>query len=344
MTGRVRRRVQVVLAGDVLLHNGLWQTAERDASTAGGRPGSLDFGPMFRPVRPLLSGADLAVCHLETPLSRPGGPFHDYPLFSVPPRVVKGLERAGFDACTTASNHSLDQGFAGVARTLRILDRNHMPHVGTARSLAERRSTRFLNVKGLRIALLSYTYGTNGIPVDPGKPWSVNRIEPARIRTDAARARARGADAVLVALHWGTEYQHAPTAYQRSVARAVTRSPDVDLVYGHHAHVVQPIRRVNGTWVAFGLGNFVAQQDPGISGVYEGMVARFDLVRGDAGAVAVRYAGYRPTYISHHDYSDMRVFDLNPVLERGTHPPWLRGEMLRARRGVVEVAQPITVP
>jgi hypothetical protein len=338
--------VRVVMAGDVLLHNGLWDVARHDARKAGRPPGSTDFGPMFRPVRPLLSGADLAICHLETPLGRTRGPFHDYPLFEVPPQVVDGLGAAGFDVCSTASNHSLDQGHEGLRRTLRALDARGMPHVGTARSPDERGTTTILDVKGVRVAVLSHTYGTNGIPVPPSKPWSVNLIEPARIREDARRAKAAGADAVLVALHWGTEYQHEPTDDQRRIARQVTRSPDVDLVYGHHAHVVQPVRKINGTWVAFGLGNFVAQQDPAITGVYDGAVAQFDIARRAPGTVSVRYAGYRPTYISRYESADpaMRVLDIDRALERGHRPASLRREMVDARRRVSEVMGPRPAP
>lgn len=329
----------MAVAGDVLLHNTLWGTARNDAREGRGSP-ALDFKPMFRSVRRVLTDADLAVCHLETPLSSPRGPFRNYPRFSVPPQVVDGLKHAGFDVCTTASNHSLDQGHGGLARTLRHLDRESMAHTGTARSATEARRTATFDVKGLRVALLSYTYGTNGIPVDADKPWSVNLIDPARIRADARRAKARGADAVLVALHWGTEYQNAPSAYQRRIADQVTRSPDVDLLYGHHAHVLQPIRRVNGTWVAFGLGNFVAQQDPAIRGVYDGMIAQFDLVRDRFGQVSVTLAGYRPTYITHHDLGAMRVLDVRAALNRGNRPSWLHRDLAQARNRVVDVAEP----
>ena len=332
--------VRVVMAGDVLLHNGLWAVAANDARKAG-HPGALDFAPMFAPVRRLVSSADLAVCHLETPVGLPAGPFSNFPLFEVPPQVVDGLRETGFDVCTTASNHSVDQGFDGLRRTLDVLDRAGLGHVGTARSRDEQRATPLLDIKGLRVALLSYTYATNGMPVDGDKPWSVNLIDPARIRADARRAKAAGADAVLVALHWGNEYQHEPSVLQWQTAEQVTRSPHVDLVFGHHAHVVQPVRKVNGTWVAFGLGNFVAQQDPADPATYEGIVARFDIVL-RAGEVSVRYAGYRPTYISRYDGADpaMRVIDTDVALARSRTPTWLRQQLAASRARVVAVAGP----
>jgi len=175
-----------------------------------------------------------------------------------------------------------------------------------------------VEVGGLEIVLLSYTYGTNGIPLEADKPWSVNLIDPASIRADARRAKVTGADAVVVGLHWGDEYTHSPSDYQRTIAEQVTRSAAVDLVYGHHAHVVQPVRKVNGTWVAYGLGNFVAAHSTEVVGVYEGMVVEFDLTRLRGGEVKVRWTGYRPTYISPSNGVGMRVYDIRSALGRAS--------------------------
>lgn len=340
--GQAKGPVRVVMAGDVLLHNGLWEVAAADAARGGQPVGSLDFRPLLAGLRPLVSGADLAVCHLETPLARPSGPFRNYPLFSAPPQVVPALAATGFDACTTASNHSVDQGYDGLRRTLHALDLTGMRHVGTARSRSEQHRPTIVDVEGVRVGLLSYTYGTNGMPVDADKPWSVNLIDPQQIRRDARRTKAAGADAVLVALHWGDEYRHEPSSYQWAVARAVTRSGDVDLVYGHHAHVVQPVRRVNGTWVAFGLGNLVAQQDPSITGVYEGLVPVFDLTVRPGGAVAVDYVGYRPVFVSRYGGAShpMRVYDIDSELRRARLPSGLLADMALARKRVADVVGP----
>lgn len=335
------RTVRLALAGDVLMHDGLWAVARREAARAG-RSG-MDFAPILEPAAPPIEAADVAVCHLETPLAQRGGPYSNYPVFAVPPQTMRALAAVGFDACTTASNHSLDQGFTGLAHTLDVLDRHGIEHTGTARSAAESRKPLRIDVAGIDIALLAYTYGTNGIPLPDDRRWSVNLIDPDRIDADARRARRQGADAVVVALHWGEEYQHRPSAYQRSVADAVTRSPAVDLVYGHHAHVVQPVRRVNGTWVAYGLGNFVAQQETDRVGVYEGMVAEFDVVRRPSGEVQVRWAGYRPTYITRYQPQDpgMRVHDIRAALRDPSVPRHLRAEMRAARQRVrAVVGQP----
>ncbi len=332
-----------MLTGDVLVHDGLWDVARRDARRVGSGAGTLDFRRILRPVRPLVRTADVAVCHLETPVAPRQGPFLSYPAFSVPPQILGALRATGFDACTTASNHSLDQGFTGLARTLSAMDRSRLAHTGTARDPSERRRLLRLRADGLEIALLSYTFGTNGIPIDADKPWSVNLVDPVRIRADARRAKAAGADAVVVALHWGEEYSHAPSGYQRQIAAQVTRSRDVDLVYGHHAHVVQPVEKVNGTWVAWGLGNFVAEQETDVVGIYEGMVAQFAITR-RRDETRVRWTGYRPTYISGYDprSPDMRVYDIEAELGDDSVGQPLRRQLRAAERRVRSVVG--TVP
>jgi len=149
--------VRLALTGDVLLHDGLWDVARADARRAGQSPGSLDFGPILQPTRPVIRAADIAICHLETPVAESAGPFQSYPAFSVPPQILSAIAGTGFDACTTASNHSVDQGFEGVTRTLDAMDRNGIRHTGTARSAREQRRLLRMRAGGLELALLSYT-------------------------------------------------------------------------------------------------------------------------------------------------------------------------------------------
>lgn len=303
------RHVTVVMSGDVLLHEGLWSTARIDAARTG--RGSMDFRPLLADMRPVIQGADLAICHLETPLAPPGGPFQGYPVFSAPPAIVPALKWEGYDACTTASNHSLDTGFAGLTRTLDDLHRAGIATAGTAATKAAAGQPLVLDAHGVRVGLIAATYGTNGLPLPEGKHWSVSLIDVARIKTLAARARAAGAEVVLVALHWGQEYAHAPTAYQESVAARLTRSADVDLVYGHHAHVVQPYDKVNGTWVLYGLGNSVAQQDPGIEGVFDGNTARVTFTERPDHTFGVSRLEFVPTMITHWiPGTPMRLLDV----------------------------------
>lgn len=285
------RRFTVVGSGDVLLHQGLWRQAASDGKGRG-----MDFRPLLAGVRPVVAGADLAICHLETPVGKPGGPFTGYPVFRVPPQVVPALRDTGFDACSTASNHSLDGGAEGVRRTLSALDAAGLPHAGTARSAAERARTTMLTAAGVKVALLSFTYGFNGIPLPDGEPWLANQIQVGTILADARTARQRGAEVVIVSLHWGTEYRHDPTAFQTSVARRVLGSPDVDLILGHHAHVVQPFAQIGGEWVAFGHGNLVSTQSFSAA-TRDGVLSRFTFAETAPGRFQVTRAEALPTFM-----------------------------------------------
>ena len=308
------RTVTVALTGDVLIHDNVWASARASAGQRG-----FDFRPMLADLRPRISGADLALCHLETPLAPAGGPFSSYPLFSAPPQVAGALRWAGYDGCSTASNHSVDQGFGGVARTLDALDASGLAHTGTARTRAEASRVVLLRRDGLSIGWVAATYGTNGMPVDADKPWSVNLIDVPEILRDARRARAAGADAVVVSLHWGEEYAHQPSAFQLDVADRLTRSGVVTLVAGHHAHVVQPIRRVNGTWVVFGLGNLLAGQGTTAPGVNDGMVVEVTLRQrsGPDGWGPVRVLPPRafPTHIDATGPAGFLVHDVERALD-----------------------------
>ncbi len=315
------RRFSVVMSGDVLVHNGVWESAE-DFAAAEGKNG-MDFAPMFAAMRPVLESADLAVCHLETPLAQPDGPFLNYPIFSTPPQVVDGLERSGVDACTTASNHSLDTGWEGLKRTLDTLDAKGLPHAGTARTRKEAETPLILDVAGVKVALLSYTYGTNGIPIPSAQPWSVSLIDADDIERDARRARRDGAEVVIVALHHGTEYTTAPDALQREVVDQITKSDAIDLVYGHHAHVPQPIDIVHGTWVAYGLGNFIAQQETDIPDTYRGATVRFTFAEQPNGRFEVTRAEFVPTMITPYGGPPMRVLNVPAALNDPTTDPSL---------------------
>jgi poly-gamma-glutamate synthesis protein (capsule biosynthesis protein) len=247
----------LAFAGDLLTHLPLVDQARRYGAAAGA---AYDFGPMLAPMRPVLEPVDVAICHLEVPVAPAGTAPTGYPSFGAPGEVVDAVAAAGYDGCSTASNHSLDRGRAGIDATLARLDQAGLRHAGTARSAEEAGTTTLYEVDGAQVAHLSYAYGFNGYRLPADAPFAANQIDVGRIAADAAAARQRGADLVVVSLHWGTEYRHEPDAYQRDVAGRLLPSPDIDLVIGHHAHVVQPIEQVEGTYVVWGLGNQLANQ------------------------------------------------------------------------------------
>ena len=287
----------LVASGDVLPHGPVLRRAADDGARAGQR---YDFRPMLAELRPLVAGADLALCHLEVPLSRDGRAVASWPSFNAPPELAAALRWAGYDACSTASNHAMDRGVGGVAATLDVLDRAGLRHDGTARDAAEAAASTIVDVRGLRVGLLSYAYGLNGGPLPSGQPWLVNLIDPARIVEDARAARRAGARFVVVLLHWGQENQAAPTPSQRELARRLLAAPEVDLILGHHVHVVQPIEQVGGKWVAYGMGNSLSNQTPACcaAGSQDGVLVQVTIAR-DGDAPRVRAVRYVPTWVEH---------------------------------------------
>jgi Bacterial capsule synthesis protein PGA_cap len=263
------RTLTVLGAGDVLVHPPVWQQARRDSTTGG-----FNFFPMFQPVSQTISGAGLAICHLETPLARPDGPFEGFPTFNVPPQVLQGVKQAGYDGCSTASNHSIDKGEAGVVRTIDAFDAAKLGHTGTFRGAEQANTPMLYTVHGVKVAHLAYTLHFNGLSRPPGKEWLANRIEPDKVIGMAKRARDAGAEIVVLSLHWGTEYQHEPDADQQNLARQILASPHIDVILGHHAHVVQPIEQIGGKWVVYGMGNELARHAEPINDNREGIMAR----------------------------------------------------------------------
>ena len=180
-------------------------------------------------------------------------------------------------------------------RTADLLEQAGVAHIGTFRSVAERRRPVILTTEdGVRIGVVAGTFGTNGFPLPAGREWSVSMWDAPNLLAQARAARAAGADVVVVHLHGGDEYNHLPNAAQTALVERLTRSPDVDLVLGDHAHVVQPITRVHGKWVVYGMGNMVAQQDPARADTYQGILARFTFTERRSGRFAVDPGGVRP--------------------------------------------------
>lgn len=255
--------LSIVAAGDVLPHLPVLRSART--------PDGIDFRRLLAPLDPWVQGADLALCHLEVPVAPPGSAPSGYPVFGAPAELVRDLAGQGWDGCSTASNHAVDRGWPGIGATLDALDAAGLGHAGTARTALEADQPQLYRLtragRTVTVAHLAATYGTNGMPVDPDKPWSVQLLDTEDVVRRAAAARDGGADLVLVSLHWGTEYRTAPTDAQRAVAARLAESGTVDLVIGHHAHVPQPVEQLPGgpdgagMWVAYGLGNYVSNQD-----------------------------------------------------------------------------------
>ncbi len=310
------RTLTILGAGDELLHPQVWAQAGRDAK-ADGRTG-LYFDDIFAGVKPAIEDADVAICHLETPLAPAGGPYKGYPRFSVPPQIAQTIKDIGYDTCSTASNHTLDQGTAGIRRTLDDLDAAGVQHAGSYRSAADAASTNLLTVTpksggpAVTVAQLSYTFGFNGLTRPAGEPWVANLTDPTAILAAAHRARAAGAQIVVLSIHWGVEYSHTPNADQKALAKRLLASSDIDLILGCHEHVVQPIAKVQGKWVVYGMGNQLARHADPINDNREGIMPEFTFSETAPGHWTVTKARAVPTWVALSP--NIRVIDLPDAL------------------------------
>jgi poly-gamma-glutamate synthesis protein (capsule biosynthesis protein) len=287
------RCTTVLVTGDMLVHTQLWQQAHEDAVAAGVK--GLDFGPLLEGQRRYLEQSDLAICHQETPVALPGGPFSAYPSFNVPPQIAAAAKAVGYRACTTASNHTVDQGTEGLARTLDVLDAARLEHTGSYRTQADSRGILILQTDAARIAVIAGTYGLNGQV--PEQPWQVDMLDAPAMIAKAKAAREQGADIVLAAMHAGDEYSSAPNAQQLEVAHALADSGQFTMIYGHHTHSVLPVEKYKGTWIAYGLGNGVTELSPTYVVNNEGLLLRAQFSQDSAGKWTAADVAWAPSAI-----------------------------------------------
>jgi poly-gamma-glutamate synthesis protein (capsule biosynthesis protein) len=249
-----RQSFVLALTGDTLPHPRVSASAARHSDDGG-----YDFSPMFDGISIVVESADLALCHLEVPLDPESREISGFPVFSAPAELATALAGAGFDGCSTASNHSLDRGLHGALETLRVLDDAGLGHTGTAAG-PEDAQGRLYDLGGLVVGHSSYSYGFQRHRVPADQEWLANQIDADRIIADATELRHRGAGFVAVSLHWGVEFSGTPSAGQRSLAEQLLADPAVDLVVGHHPHVLQPIALSSGKPVLYSLGNLLSNQ------------------------------------------------------------------------------------
>ena len=248
------RSFTIAATGDLLIHGPVADAART--------PDGWDFVPMFAQVAPLLQQADLAVCHLETPLSPNNARLSYYPAFLVPNEVAPAIAQAGYDTCSLASNHATDAGREGVVGTIAALDAAGVAHSGMALSAQDRARLTLIDAAGATVAHLSYSYGFNNGELDADEAYLSNIIDETAILDEARRARAAGADFVVLSMHWGTGYVEAPDELQVDLGPRLLADADIDLILGHHAHVVQPVARIGDEYLVYGMGNFLSNQAP----------------------------------------------------------------------------------
>ncbi len=251
--GQDTTRLSLLFLGDIMQHDSQISDAYDPVTK------KYNYEPCFQFIKPYVESADLAIGNLELTLAGP--PYKGYPQFSAPDGLLFGLKNMGVDVLVTANNHCVDTGQKGLERTIMMLDSLDIPHTGTFVDEVDKLNNHPLIVRknGLTLALLNYTFSTNGLPVTA--PNIVNRIDTALMRSDLAKARAINTDAIIVFTHWGVEYESLPNAWQKQVTEFCFRH-GAKLVIGAHPHVLQPMewRRESDQLVAYSLGNFVSGQ------------------------------------------------------------------------------------
>lgn len=326
----------LAVCGDAMSH--MPQTRDAYDSQAG----AYDYKPMIRFAKPWIEQADYAVVNLETTFA--GGPdYSGFPAFNTPDALGDALKDAGFDLVSTANNHCLDRGYDGMVRTLDVLDNLGLAHVGTYRSAEERAAQNGVHVAdvgGIKVAFLSYTYGTNGIPVSKSHPDTVNLLhtdymsdaqvlDTARIADDLAAAEALSPDLIAVIVHWGVEYQTTQNEHQEEIADFLF-DHGADVILGSHPHVLQPMETRtltdrDGTthtgFVCWSLGNFISSQNDEYTDTT--VVLNLELTKNpNTGATDVTKVGYVPLY----------------MLDREQEVDGERFTLLDAHRGIEEYA------
>jgi hypothetical protein len=264
------RVITVAATGDILPENAVLAAGE----AAAGEGERYDFGPLLAPHAPIVAAAMLAICHMEVPIGWPGESVgaHGRSITANrllgPAEFAEAVAVAGYDRCSTASNHSYDLWEGGIASTLGMLDAVGVTHVGTARTPEEETGSAapFL-VRGVRVAHLSWSVASN---TELPERWRFHYTarDPAPVLAEVAAARSAGAEVVIVSVHTGAENVFAPIPADRAFVEALVASGDVDLVIGHGPHVIQPVELVHGTWVFWSVGNLV-------SGMPESSPARY---------------------------------------------------------------------
>jgi hypothetical protein len=296
------REIDIAAIGDLLIHERVYNDAWNGEK--------YDFLSMIKPVQDYLKRPDISMANQETIMGGEEIGLSDYPQFNSPFDLGDDLQKAGVDLVTMANNHTLDRGEEAIRNAIAYYEKIDMPYTGSFKSEEDQQTIRVLETEeGISVAFLSYTYGTNGIPIPDGKEYLVNLIDREQIKKDVSEAE-KLADVTIVSYHFGQEYQRLPNQDQKDLAQFAA-DLGVDVVIGHHPHVLQPIDWLEGkdgkqTLVAYSLGNF-------LSGQYElyrriGGILQFSISK-DGSNVKVHSPSFLPTFVQ-FDLIDETITDL----------------------------------
>ena len=306
--------------GDIMCHNTNFQDAYNSSTK------SYDFSYYFTDVKKYLQEADITVGNLETTLSGAKRGYSGYPTFNTPEILAKNLKDAGFNLVTTANNHCMDKGYSGIESTIDFLDKADLAHTGTFKSKKDQETILIKNVKGVNIAFLSFTYGTNGIAIPKDKSYAVNLIDKDLIKSQIELAKKQNPDLICVSMHWGIEYQTKANKEQQNLADFLFNN-GVDVILGNHSHVPQQmekrtIKLDDGTtkdgFVIYSLGNFMANQNKLYTCDSAILKLQITKHKGD-GKITIDKATYTPTYMyknASKSTKKFKILDINTEIEK----------------------------
>lgn len=314
LVGFSQDSLRFIFAGDVMQHGG------QIAAAYNAKNDTYDYKDCFKFVKPIIQRADISIANLE--VTHAGKPYKGYPQFSAPPQLSEAIVDAGFNVILTANNHSCDGGKKGIIGTLDVLDRLQVKHTGTFRNQAERDANYPLMIQknGFQVAILNYTYGTNGLTVAP--PLIVNYIDSAVILKDIQKAKKNGADYIVCMMHWGDEYKSLPSKFQKNWEKYCYEL-GADMVIGSHPHVLQPVEKktIQGKekLTVWSLGNFVSnQRDRYKDG---GMLVQTTIQKGNEKSIRILSVETVLTYVHPRQEGQTKPFYILPDFDYNAIQP-----------------------
>jgi hypothetical protein len=241
--------LRLLAVGDVLLHMPIIRYAQEG--------GSYNFGKIFTSIAPFLEGYDIAFYNQESPIAGDVSKLSGYPCFNSPPQIADTMVRLGFNVVSLANNHTMDKGIKGVLNSVQLWKNKNVDPIGSYATDTDANQPAIKEKNGIRYALFAYTTLTNqAVPID--KPYLLNTFTKEKAKKDITSVRP-AVDLVIVSMHWGVEYDHLPSKSQQDIAHYLAEL-GVDIILGHHPHVIQPIQMLNNTLVIYSLGNFLSSQ------------------------------------------------------------------------------------
>lgn len=290
--------ISMSVIGDIMCHNTQYNDAYNSST------GKYDFSYVFENISEYVKDADIAIGNLETTFAGSSRGYSSYPTFNTPEALAQNLKDIGIDVLSTANNHSLDKGYSGLESTINYLDSVGISHTGTFKSKEEQNDILIKDVSGVKIAFLSYTYGTNGIPVPSGKGYCINLIDKDLISKHLELAKKENPDIICVNMHWGVEYQTKPNREQEQLSDFLFEN-GVDIILGSHPHVLQPMEKrtvtlEDGTtkdgFVIYSLGNFISGQVK--ENTKDSIILNLQITKnGETGKISIDKATYTPIYM-----------------------------------------------